>query len=281
MMEGAQKAEKEIEEKEGDVITLIWDGQPTKADEAQVELIDKAAASGADGIILAPCSAEGQYEALERAAEKGVAVLLVDSQSNWPGALQFIGTDNEAAGRKAGNALKTLLIQQNILNGTVGILSPNSVASSTKEREIGFRSSFEGTDYELMEPKFEADTPEESLKIAEEMIAEGLVAAFATNETSSAALIDALRKTDNEILAYGFDSESLIVDAVKDGTLAGTIAQNPEQMGYTALCNLYAYLKDGTKPAPASVDTGSELVTKQSIDAWDEGSQLLKKNSDY
>lgn len=68
------------------------------------------------------------------------------------------------------------------------------------------------------------------------------------------------------------DNDPIVLRAVKDGTIAGTVVQNPYGQGYVgtwALANLQAGICEPAEPG-FSIDSGSFLVTKKNVETYDE-----------
>ena len=84
------------------------------------------------------------------------------------------------------------------------------------------------------------------------------------------------KATDRLIIAFDTDQETL--DAIRDGTIAATIAQKPATMTYVGammLDNLHHHMprsintywiNDPFAPVPAHVDTGATLIDKNNLD---------------
>ena len=67
----------------------------------------------------------------------------------------------------------------------------------------------------------------------------------------------------------GIDTDPITLQAIRDGAIDGTIAQNPFAHGYIS-CALLKYMLDGYKPIKPYqlVDAGDVLVTKENVDTF-------------
>jgi hypothetical protein len=67
----------------------------------------------------------------------------------------------------------------------------------------------------------------------------------------------------------GIDTDPITLQAIRDGAIDGTIAQNPFAHGYIS-CALLKYMLDGYKPTKPYqlVDAGDILVTKDNVDTY-------------
>lgn len=234
----------------------IWDGPYNKDANAQLNVIDSAVAAGADVIMLAASDAAASVSTVKAAMAKGVEFLYVDAVSNAEGFVQKLGTDNNNAGKKAGDAMLEELTNQSITSGKIGILLPDN-SSTVNARKDGFKSAF-GAGW-----TFEEVTTGDSASAANTMISNGCVAIFATNETTSIGLASAAK--GKSIIAAGFDTAPAIMTAIEENVLLFAVGQNPEVMGKLAMESAIKIL-EGKKSeiTPESVDTGCTLFFKES-----------------
>jgi hypothetical protein len=67
----------------------------------------------------------------------------------------------------------------------------------------------------------------------------------------------------------GIDTDPITLQAIRDGAIDGTIAQNPFAHGYIS-CALLKYMLEGYKPTKPYqlVDAGDILVTKDNVDTY-------------
>ena len=254
--EGAQEAAKELG------VTVSFMSPNTKDDAQQIECVNNAVAGGYEAIIVAANGPDAISSALKEAASTGVKIVYVDSPANVEAEATF-STDNEAAGKTAGDEMIKALEAAGITSGKIGIVNVNAATDSTVKREAGFRSALEGKGYELMETQYGEGDAAKSQTIAENYITQGVVGIFGCNEGSTTGTGNAIKasgKTD--IVGVGFDKSDAIMNLINDGYLLCTMAQNPDIMG-----------KEGVKAAVRALE-GEELGGAVS----DTGVSVLKKN---
>ena len=138
-------------------------------------------------------------------------------------------TDNKAGGEKAGEELKKALEDKGVTSGSIGIINTNAASQSTLDREAGFRSVFEDTDFEVLETQYSEGDAAKSQSIAENYITQGVVGIFGTNEGCTVGTGNAIKASGSDsVLGVGFDKSDTILNLVKDGYLVCTMAQNPD-----------------------------------------------------
>ena len=260
LKEGAQKAAAELG------VTVTFMSPNTKDDAQQIECVNNAVAGGYQAIVVAANGPDAISSALKEAAGAGVKLVYVDSPANVDAEATF-STDNEAAGKTAGEEMIKALEAAGITSGKIGIVNVNAATDSTVKREKGFRSAFEGKGYELMETQYGEGDAAKSQTIAENYITQGVVGIFGCNEGSTTGTGNAIKASGNaNIIGVGFDKSDAIMNLINDGYLLCTMAQNPDVMGEDGVKAAVAAIK-GESLGGKVTDTGVSVITKDGAQA--------------
>ena len=254
--EGAQKAAEELG------VTVDFMAPNTKDDALQIEQVNNAVAGGYDAILVAANGPDAISGALKEADAAGVKIVYVDSPANVDAVATF-STDNAAAGKKAGEEMLKALNEAGVTSGDIGIINVNAATDSCVQREEGFRSAFEGTDFNILETQYCEGDAAKSQSSAENFITQGVVGIFGANEGSTTGIGNAIKasgKTD--IVGVGFDKSDAIMNLINDGYLLCTMAQNPDVMGYEGVKAAVAAI-NGEDLQGAVTDTGVSVLTKE------------------
>ena len=252
--EGAQKAAGELG------VTVTFMSPNTKDDAQQIECVNNAVAGGYKAIIVAANGPDAISSALKEAASSGVKIVYVDSPANVDAEATF-STDNEAAGKTAGEEMIKALEAAGVTSGKIGIVNVNAATDSTVKRENGFRSAFEGKGYELMETQYGEGDAAKSQTIAENYITQGVVGIFGCNEGSTTGTGNAIKASGNSaIIGVGFDKSDAIMNLINDGFLLCTMAQNPDVMGAEGVKAAVAAL-NGESLGGKVTDTGVSVIS--------------------
>ena len=254
--EGAQKAAKELG------VTVDFMAPNTKDDALQIEQVNNAVSGGYDAILVAANGPDAISGALKEAAAAGVKIVYVDSPANVDAAATF-STDNAAAGKKAGEEMLKALTDAGVTSGDIGVINVNAATDSCVKREEGFRSAFEGTDFNILETQYCEGDAAKSQSSAENFITQGVVGIFGANEGSTTGIGNAIKasgKTD--IIGVGFDKSDAILNLINDGYLLCTMAQNPDVMGYEGVKAAVAAV-NGEDLGGKVTDTGVSALTKE------------------
>ena len=254
LKEGADKAAAEL----GVEVTFM--APNTKDDAQQIEQVNNAVAGGCQAIIVAANGPDAISSALNEAIAAGVKVVYVDSPANVAGEATF-STDNEAAGKTAGETMLAELDAKGITEGKIGIVNVNAATASTVAREAGFRAAFEGTAFELLETQYGEGDAAKSQTIAENYITQGVVGIFGCNEGSTNGAGNAVKAAGADVTCVGFDKSDAILGLIEDGYVLATMAQNPDVMGYEGVRAAVAAL-NGENLGGVVTDTGVSVLTK-------------------
>ena len=256
--EGAEKATAEL----GNV-NYNWTAPDVKDDAKQIEFINNAVAAGANAILLAANGPDAVTSALKEAVDAGVKVIYVDSPANFPAVATFT-TNNEAAGATAGAELLKALQAAGVNEGKLGIVTVNAATASTVAREKGFRKTFEGTKYTILETQYGEGDVLKSKEIADSFITQGVVGLFGANEGSATGVGNAIQEAGGKVLGVGFDTSDALRELIKNGHLIGTMAQNPSIMGYEGVKAAVSALEGKTVDSTPK-DTGVTVLTKDKL----------------
>jgi ribose transport system substrate-binding protein len=246
----------------GSAIEYIWQAPDVKDDAKQIEVINNAAAAGANVILLAANGPDAVTSALQEAANLGVKFIYVDSPADFP-AEQTLTTDNEAAGKTAGETMLAALTAKGITSGTIGVVNVNSSTASVVSRETGFRAAFDGKGFDILETQYAEGDVARSKDAATNFITQGVVGLFGANEGSSTGVGNAIKEDGNKVIGVGFDNSSAIQELIADGSLLATMQQNPDKMGYFGMLSAAKILKGESIPAAEKdIDTAVSVLTK-------------------
>lgn len=262
---GAVKAAKETD------VDIVWKG-PLKEDDlkAQIDVVDTFVAQGVSGIVLAPLNDAALKTPVKRAKDQKIPTVVFDSDLQGDEHVSFVATDNQAAGKIAGEAMKKVLDGK----GNLIVLRYQEGSASTQNREKGFLDAVKAVpDLKLVsDNQYGGATSEsafqkaESLLIAHKAGSGAVQGVFAPNESTTFGMLQALKKSgsNKKVKFIGFDSSDTLVSALKEGDIDGLVVQNPFNMGYVAVKTMVDHLKGNR--VEKRIDTGARLVEKANLE---------------
>jgi ABC-type sugar transport system substrate-binding protein len=232
---------------------------PSESDiPGQIALVEDNTAQGAAGMAIAVTDAVALNPVIQAAIDQGVKVVWIDSGGNNEG-VTYIGTDNAVGAAMAGQYLC-----DNLEAGAkVAILQGLITTTTGQARAEGSKQAIEACGLDLvMEVPADWDRAK-GLSATEDILTQhpDLAGLFASNDEMALGAVEALRTAGllDQVTVVGYDANPDARQAVIDGDMEATIAQNPINMGYFGVESLIKLI-NGETLAP-SIDTGVELIT--------------------
>lgn len=245
----------------------IEDRTPPRADAAeQKNVLDSAIAQGVDGLIIGAVDSKGLNDTVDKAKAKGIFVVAVDTPIDHPDIDAFIGTDNVAASRLAGEYLKARLQPGDkvlFIGGTPG----NETGT---DRAKGFKEVAEAYGLVLIEDVANWKQDLAYDKTQNYLSANpDIKAIFAACDpmimgAKQAAIVKNMR---DQLILVGFDGNSDCLKAIKAGEVDATVRQFPELMGKQGVEMMYKLLQ-GETLEQTHVPVEGKLIDKTNIDEY-------------
>ena len=154
--------------------------------------------------------------------------------------------------------------------GYVGLLG----ADNAKERIAGFKSAIEGHNIELVDVRGDDIDFARAKKNVEDTLVGNpeitcMVGFYSYNPPNIyAALKDAGRLGDITVVA--FDDDPITIGAVKDGSFAAMVVQQPFEWAYQGMKLMAAYLKGDKSGVPADglIIVPTKTITAEGVDQY-------------
>ena len=213
----------------------------------QKRLVDDLLAKGVDGIAISPVDPANQTQMLNDAARR---VLLVTHDSDAPKSERacYVGTDNVAAGRQAGELIKKALPDGGKIMVFVGTMD----AQNAKERYQGIQEVLKDSKVQILDVRQDQTDRNRAKNNVNDTIVQFpdvacLVGLWSYN---GPAILNAVRDAQKagKIKIVCFDEEDETLTGVKEGAIFATVVQQPYEFGYQAI-KLMAKVKDGDASA--------------------------------
>jgi ribose transport system substrate-binding protein len=231
----------------------------------QVQLIENSISRGVDAIVLAPNSSDALNNAIKRARDGGVKVIVVDTAVTTD-AEGFIGTDNIKAGEQAGTTLCALAKKAGKTSGSVLIASSVAGVQTIKERETGFKRGLAAAcpGLKATSPRYNNNDINTAASQVNDVLTAnpGLVGIFAANNTSGVGAARAIKDNDaaQRIPVVAFDTDPQENAALADGSIDALVVQNPYFFGYQGVVEA-GMAAVGSLPPP-KLDPGAVVATR-------------------
>lgn len=250
LSEGAKNAAVE----QGVSITVLDAGDDTTKQANDIEdLISK----NVSVIIVNPVDSDAVAPAVKDAKERGIKIISVDREVSGAEVDCEISSDNVGGAEKAGKYLISLIGE-----GTkVAELEGVSGVSSTIDRGNGFHRAADGA-VDIVSRQTANFNRADGLNVMENILQANadIKGVFAHNDEMALGAAEAIKAKGLDIAVVGFDATEDGQEAVKNGYMAATVAQNPKLMGETAV-KAAADIINGKQPEKL-IAVEVELITK-------------------
>jgi len=228
MMEGVEAAAEE------NGVTLITHDQKSSESElvtGATNLINQ----GVDALIVSPCKPEVMSTIVDLAKESNIPVIILDIGDGGSDKDAIVVSDMYGGGQIAGKYALSLLEADGVAEGEFAIIKCEESAVYAIQRGEGFKSIMEEAGFTLATELVANSDTTEAYNAMQDILTSypDVKVVFAENDNmalGAASAIDEAGKT-GEILVFGFDGNESAVEAILDGTMSGTIAQQPVEIG--------------------------------------------------
>ena len=247
----------------------------------QKTIIDDLLAKGVDGIAMSPIDPGNQTQMISDASKQAL-IFTQDSDAPDSGRTCYIGTDNKAAGRQAGELIKQALPN----GGKIMIFVGKKDAQNAQDRYEGIKEALAGSNVQILDIRTDnTDTVRAKANVADTLVTvpdiAGLVGLWSYNGPAILnAVKDAGKVGQVKIVCFDEDDETLA--GVKDGSIFATVVQQPFEFGRLAITNMAKYLRGDKSVVPADgrIIVPTLEIDKSKVDDFTTRlNQLLGKSS--
>ena len=252
---GAQDAA----EKEGAEL-VVSDAQNDAA--TQQDDVQNFVTQQMDAILVNPVDSESIVPAIEAANQADIPVIALDRGASGGEIATLIASDNVEGGRMAGEELIRL-----VGSGPVAQLEGIPGASPTRDRGQGFEEAINAQEgIELVASQTANFDRAEGLNVTENILQSnpGIKGIFAQNDEMALGAVRALGdQAGTEVKIVGFDAIEDALNAIQDGKMNATVAQQPDRIGSLGVENAIKVI-DG-ESVPENIPVKVKLVTKENV----------------
>ncbi|MGN6091584.1 MAG: ribose ABC transporter substrate-binding protein RbsB [Luteibacter jiangsuensis] len=252
LKDGAQKAARDA-----GVNLLVVDAQDDPA--RQISSVEDLIQRRVSVILLNPTDSSALAGAVQSAQRANIPVVTLDRGVDGADVASHIASDNVAGGKMAADYLAKAL------GGKGNIIELQGVAgtSAARERGKGFDDAIAGTGMKIVASQPANFDRAQGLSVSENLLqAHGDVQAiFAQNDEMALGAVQALAGKNKKVLVVGFDGTPDGKTAVQNGTMAATVAQQPEEIGRLGVETAKKLIDK--QPVEKSIAVPLKLLTKE------------------
>jgi ribose transport system substrate-binding protein len=228
-------------------------------------------AQGYKAITMYPVDANGANGLYKELTDKGVFVLSYATSSNLPTTASFaVATDvYEAAKVATERLIKEMGGKGRIINIIESVQDPNTIKRKKGVEEVVAKYP----DVTILQEITSGLGLEEATEAIGNVLSarlneiDGMVATGYTPTVVAATLLTELG--DKRIKFVGIDDDPVVLKAIREGYINGSISQAPWGQGYISSL-LMKYLLDGWTPKEYFVNSGVVVIDQNNVDKYAE-----------
>ena len=252
----------------------------------QRRMVQDLLAQGVDGIAITPIDPANQSGLLSEIAQNA-DLITHDSDAPNSDRLVYIGLDNYIAGRMCGQLLKEALPDGGsvvLFVGRLGQLNAelrrqglidellNRTIDNTRRDPVS--GVIEGEKFTILDTRVDQFDFARAKSQAEDALARypdlnAMVGLFTYNPVQ---ILEAVREADkfDQITIAAFDEADEVLQGIADGTVAGTVVQNPYMYGYESVRILAALARGDHSVLPETqfIDIPARIITKDDVEEY-------------
>lgn len=260
--EGAEKAAEEFD------VEITFEGPESETQvDKQIEMLQAALDKKPDAIGFAALDSQAAVSLLEKTKEQNIPVIAFDSGVDSDIPLATASTDNIAAAALAADKMAELIGEE----GKVALVVHDQTSVTGVQRRDGFANQIKDKypNIEIVDVQYGGGDHLKSTDLAKAIMQAhpDLKGIFGSNEGSAIGVVNAVQEMNKvgSITVIGFDSGKQLIDAIKSGTAAGAVTQNPVGIGYETVKAALAAINGET--VEKVIDTGFYWYDKNNIDS--------------
>lgn len=244
--------------------------------EKQVQFVENAVVKGYDAIILSAADSKSLAPAVAKANKANIPVILVNDTMDQE-ALDaegakvetYVGIDQYEAASLAGK-----YAAENITDGKVLYLEGISGVQAHADRLNGFKDQCGA--FNVVASQTAKCDRNEAFNVMQNVLSSNpdVNVVWAINAEMGQGAIQAIEQGgfSGKVQVFDFDAAPDDIEAIKAGTLAGSVAQYPDLQAEAAIQACLDVL-DG-KTLEAHTKTKAALVTKDNVEAFEAGEDI-------
>jgi ribose transport system substrate-binding protein len=236
----------------------------------QQRLMDDLVAAGVAAIMVSAIDPKTSTEALDRVGGQ-VPLFTTDSDAPQSKRIAYIGSSNVELGKDAGKLMLKAMPEGGKCVGFVGLPG----ADNARERIEGVKEVLKGSKVELVDVRGDDIDQTRAKRNVEDTLAAmpdvSCMVGFYSYNTPR--IYEVLKESGKlgQIKVIGFDEDPITLGGVREGTIEGTVVQDPYEWGYQGM-KLMAKFLEGDKsgiPADGLIIVPGQVIEKGNVDTFE------------
>lgn len=248
-------------------VTMTYEGPENESQvDKQLEQLQAALAKKPAAICFAALDSKAANSLLEQAKAEGIPVIGFDSGVDSDIPVTTAATDSVASAALAADKMVELIGG----SGEVAVVAHDQTSRTGIDRVKGFTDQIKSKypNVKIVDTQYGGGDQLKSTDITKAIIAAypNIKGIFGANEGSAIGVLNGVKelKKIGKITVIGYDSGKAQKDAIRDGSMAGAITQDP--IGIGTKCIEAAVKAIAGETLPKLIDTGFHWYDKTNID---------------
>jgi len=200
----------------------------------QRRIVDDLMAKGVSGIAISPVDPSNQTPMINTLA-KQILVITQDSDAPLSDRACYLGTDNKAAGRQAGQLIKEALPK----GGKIMVFVGKMDAQNAQDRFKGIKEAIEGSNVEIIDVRTDDTDPVRAKANAADTLVKypDIAALVGLWNYNGPAILNAVKDAGKvgQVKIVCFDEDDATLAGVREGSIYATVVQQPYEFGYQSV----------------------------------------------
>lgn len=230
----------------------------------QIDMLSAALAKNPKAIGIAALDSKAVIPLLKKAQAAKIPVVAFDSGVDSDIPVTTATTNNIAAAALAADKMAELIGKA----GDVAVVVHDQTSRTGIDRRDGFLNRIKSAypNIKVVSVQYGGGDQLKSTEITKSILQANpnIKGIFGANEGSAIGVLNGAKEMKRQIVIIGYDSGKQQKAAIRDGSMAGAITQNPVGIGYKTVEAAVKALK-GEK-LPKIIDTGFYFYDKKNID---------------
>src|SRR3981081_2692771 len=235
----------------------------------QTRIFDDLLVKGVNGIALSPVDPANQTAMIDKGAAKA---LIITQDSDAPKSKRsfYVGTDNVAAGRQAGELVKKAIPG----GGKIMLFVGKRDAQNAKERIQGLEEVLKGTNVSVIDVRTDdTDRVRARQNVADTLVKYPDIACLVGIWSyNGPAIVNSVKTAgkSGKVKVVTFDEEDDTLQGIKDGVVEATVVQNPYEFGHQSVLLMTKKVRgeDSQIPENKQVIVPTRAIDKSNVDEF-------------
>ena len=200
----------------------------------QRRIIDDLMAKGVSGIAISPVDPGNQTQMINDLA-KQILVITQDSDAPASERACYLGTDNRAAGKQAGELIKQALPQ----GGKIMVFVGNMDVENAQARLDGIKEALDRSNVQIIDVRTDDTDAVRAKANAAKILVNypEITAMVGLWSYNGPAILNAVKDAGKvgQVKIVCFDEDDATLAGVREGSIFGTVVQQPYEFGYQSV----------------------------------------------